>query len=520
MGQSLGSGEDAFPVVTIADTGDGNFQFARGVHTWRAQAPTFCRTPELRPDAEFALVPLVGGEPATSTGETIASGLADSLKNAVGRQADIHYLVSFAGRGNTRLHDLDKRHDNTTDPRSLEPTPGGFYRTSIDDVRRAKAQADARGWRYSVGAITWMQGEKNDDLRLDDWSEPLEFPAFVDAYADDLIALKNDWNDDILPITQQSQRIRLFTYQTLGAIAGQAQLAAADKDPEIHLVSPIYYLMSAINSRNPYTKDWGAVNHLTGDSERWLGAQFAKVMKRVLIDSARWEPLRPLTAWTSVDRTTVYVRYSVPVPPLVIDTQFLPAHPTRGFHIPGGPKISGASTIAADTIALTLAGPLAPGAHSIEYVTENVPTVTRELHAGALDVRTGTSAAGHSTNRVVIAGDLREEIQPILQHGVFYLETLDAMDFTRGIIRKVFIDEHGNTVFEGEEREIVHGASFRTGQALAVAMIMPYGNIRDSDAEPSQYTFVHGPRVGQPYPLWNWSVAFRGLPIQDAPPAS
>src|SRR5579864_7342009 len=48
MGQSLASGEDAFPVVTIADTGYGNFQFRRGVHTWRMDQPAYCVAPQTR----------------------------------------------------------------------------------------------------------------------------------------------------------------------------------------------------------------------------------------------------------------------------------------------------------------------------------------------------------------------------------------------------------------------------------------------------------------------------------------
>src|SRR3974377_283526 len=67
VGQSLASGEDAFPVVTVADTGYGNFQFKRGVHTWRIDQPAYCVAPQTRPDGDFGLVPIVGGEVATLT---------------------------------------------------------------------------------------------------------------------------------------------------------------------------------------------------------------------------------------------------------------------------------------------------------------------------------------------------------------------------------------------------------------------------------------------------------------------
>jgi hypothetical protein len=523
MGQSLGSGEEAFPVVTTADTGFENYQFRRGVHTWRPSEPDNCANPERRRGNDFALVPIIGGEQATHTGETIASGLVDSLKAARDRPADLHYLFSYAGVGNTRLRDLDKRHDDTTDPRALRPTPGGFYRTSIDDVRRGAAQAAMRGWQFEVGAITWMQGERNEDLRLNDWSEPLPREAFLEAYAEDLIALKNDWNDDIRAITQQSSRIHLFTYQTRGSTTGQAQLLAADTDPEIHLTSPTYYMMSAVNSLNPFSNQWGAIIHITGDSERWLGAQFAKVMKRTLLEQQPWQPLRPLAAWASADRTEVFIRYAVPVPPLVIENDFLPALAGAGLRIVGGPGIAAVAVASADTLALTLDSPLPSGtAFSVDYATVTSSAVALEFPAGARAVRAGRASNGEATYEVLIPGDVRDQLRRVLQNGVFYLQT--ASDFTctsscaRGIIRNVTLDASGDTVLQGISSELEGGTSFVAGQSLAVALIWPYGNIRDSDNEPSLYTFATGPRAGQPYPLWNWSVAFEGLPIGPSPP--
>jgi hypothetical protein len=520
MGQSLGDGEDAFPVVTVQPNRYGNFQFARGVHTWRIQQPGYCVAPETRPDNEFALAPIIGGEAATSTGETIASGLADSLKLSLDEFANTRFLVSYADTGNKRLRDLDK-HDDTTDPRSLDPTPGGFYRTSIDDVRRAKAQADANGWTYEVSAITWMQGEKNNDLRLDDWDVPLDRAAFLPAYANDLIALKNDLNADILPITKQSHRIPLFSYQTLDAISGQAQLLASDRDPEIYVVSPTYYMFSALNSVNPLYNRWGNFIHLTGDSERWLGAQFAKVIKRVLIDKAPWQPLRPLAAWSSSDGKTVFVRYHVPVSPIVIDTTFMPAAAGAGLFIPGGPEVASVSVFSSDTIALSLQSPLpSAGAFTLEYASEHGITLALSLLGGAVQV-SATPQDDPTTYQVVLAGDIRAQLTATMLHGVFYLQNNpNSSGYTFGPIRHVTLDADGNTVLQGNVSELSNGLTFAVGQPLSITMIWPYGNIRDSDDEPTRYRFVDGPRAGQAYPLWNWSVGFEGLVIGTSPPSS
>jgi hypothetical protein len=248
MGQSLGSGDDAFPVVTNKDTHWGNFQFSRGVHTWREQDSDYGQSPWLRPKSDFNLVPIIGGERATSTGETIASGLVDSLKAQLSTKTDAHFLFSFAGQGSKRLRDLDKFHDEATDHRSGRRTPGGYYKTTIDDVRRAYVLAQACHCTYGVVAMTWMQGEKNNDRRLDDWTPPLDRNSFLKAYADELIAYKNNLNSDIMAIDGQKNRIPMFSYQTWGAISGQAQLMASDKDHEIFIVSPTYYMYSAINS--------------------------------------------------------------------------------------------------------------------------------------------------------------------------------------------------------------------------------------------------------------------------------
>jgi hypothetical protein len=516
MGQSLGSGDDAFPVVTTTDAGFGNFQFRRGVHTWHLNQPAYCSAPQTRPASDFELVPIIGGEIATSTGETIASGLADSLKHSTGFGDNTHYLFSFEGVGDKRLRDLDKLHDDTTDSRSSDPTPGGFYKTSIDDVRRARALADANGWSYQVSAITWMQGEKNNDQRLDDWDAPLDRDSFLTAYAQDLITLKNNWNSDILPITMQSNRIPLFSYQTQYAITGQAQLLASDMDPEIHIVGPTYYMYSAINSINPLTDTWGAAVHLTGDSERWMGAQFAKVIKRVLIDQQAWQPLRPIAAWLSSDRQTVFVQYHVPVPPIVIDNSLMPAAPGAGLYIPGGLAVLSASVYSADTIALTLQAPLpATGTFTLEYASEHGTALALALPQGALAVNNE-----QPIYHVVMAEDIQSQLGSILEHGVFYLQNdLSGASFTYGAIDNAGLSSSHDTVLSGYYAQL-SGPGFQTGYPLAITMIWPYGNIRDSDDEPTIYTFTTGPRKGQAYPLWNWSVAFEGLVIAPNAPTS
>jgi hypothetical protein len=410
MGQSLASGDDSYPIISSIDTGGGNLRFECGPHTWMENEAN----PEDRINACFDLVPLTqtgrGGR-----GETIGNGLADTLRPAL--DPDTRILFSYAGEGSKRLRELDF-HDEATDPRALYPTRGGYYRTNIDDVKRAMVSAEARGWNYKVLALTWMQGEKNGDLRISDWDTPKKLDAFTDAYANDLINLKNKFNQDISLITGQTERVRMFSYQTSLALSGQAQLIASDRDPEIIIIGPTYQMERAdsysVNGR------FGNYQHLTSDSQRWLGAQFAKVMRRVLVKSEVWQPLKPISAHLANDRKVIILHYHVPNPPLVVDTTFVPQQEDFGFNIAGGPAIKKALVVGTDTLELTLATPLPVGEFFIGYTAD-------QLYAGRL----------------------------------------------------------------------------------------PIGNIRDSDSEKSNYIFQNGSRRGMRYPMWNWSVAFQRLKINE-----
>lgn len=520
MGQSLGQGAEAFPVITVADTGLGNLQFARGVVTWREHETAYCRAPQTRPDSDFALTAIAGGDAASGSGETIASGLADGFKSRL-PGVDTRFLVTYAGQGGRRLRDLDKRHADASDPRSARPTAGGHYLTSIDDVRRARTQATGRGWSHRVVALTWMQGEAENDYKVNDWTAPLPYAQLIDTYATDLINLKNDWNADIGAITGQSGRIPMFVYQTYGAVTGQAQLLATDRDPDIMMVAPTYMMATSLDSAQPHPgAPWGSWIHLAADGERWLGEQFAKVMHRTLVEKKPWQPLRPLSAWKSGDGLTVFVRYAVPAPPLVLDTQFLPAVDGFGFALAGGPAIASAAVVAPDVLALTLAQPLASDVTAtLQYAADERASKVLDMPVPVKTVRAAPAwANGQASFEVVYAGDWRTHLAATVRAGAFYLMNDQGQHgAAKAVIRAVDLDADGNTVLRGETRELAGGVPFAAGQATRLHLPRFVGNVRDSDASASLYRFAHGPRKGEPYPLWNWSVAYRDLPIKSAP---
>src|SRR5690606_9114175 len=137
MGQSLGAGEQSLPIVTDKPTGFGNYRFTMGTHTWNNNYHP--GSPELRSNNNFLFVPLTalqrGGE-----GETIANGMCDQLSETTAELLkNSQFLFSFAGQGGRYLRELDKRHDDANDIRAgKRQSGGGYYKTSVDDIKRAK----------------------------------------------------------------------------------------------------------------------------------------------------------------------------------------------------------------------------------------------------------------------------------------------------------------------------------------------------------------------------------------------
>lgn len=524
MGQSLGAGEQSLPIVTDSTTGFGNLKFSLGTHTWSNSY--FPDHPELRSPDGFTFVPLTaqrrGGE-----GETIANGMADHLSQTIRKKqySSTHFLFSYAGQGGRLIRELDKRHDEARDPRSgVRQSKGGYYKTSIDDVARAQKNAIARGMSYSVGAITWMQGEANGTFRLSRWDSALDRKDALEMYKTDLINLYHDYQNDISSITGQSNRIPFFSYQTAGSFAGIAQLQVGEQAIGIYLVGPTYMLPNAENSHynNGNKLVHGDGIHLTADGERWLGEQFGKVMRKVIFEKNEWQPLKPLDSWYDASKQSVNIRFHVPNPPLVIDTLFLPKQTSGyGFVIYDEQNkvhdILKVTTVANDVITFILKQPINTGSRLfVKYAqTAFVSDVSQRI----LEVVSeGKNEHGHESIGVVFEGDIQREFAILKNEGVFYLSNklVNDSNFTNLIIRNIHLNNDGNTVLSGDKDELRNNIKFRNGQRCYVSRRFSYGNLRDSDSEKSVFTFkdsTYGNRSGQFYPLYNWCVAFLDLPV-------
>ncbi|MDF1743317.1 MAG: phosphate ABC transporter substrate-binding protein [Gimesia sp.] len=536
MGQSLCEGAESVPVVTPTDEGWGNLMFQRGVRTW--SYGKFCDKPQERPAEQFTFVPLTATKNG-GLGETIANGLADHLKarafptqqNKSNSKTEApHFLAAYAGQGGRFIDELSSL-DQSTDPRTPKSRQhgGGYYKTSLDDARRAKAQAESMGKDFSIAALFWMQGEANagptGGINPNRWAKKeLARPAGLEWYRDRLIHYRKKWSHDLQKITGQAGEIPMFTYQTLSP-AGEAQLMAADRDPHITMVGPHYMVPSAVNSR--YSGRYGDPIHMSADGERWFGEQIAKVVHRVLNEKEAWQPLRPRKSWIAPDRTSLLVEFQVPRPPLVLDETFLPREQYSsgnsfqslyGFQIRDAARavagIKSAEVEAPNRIRIRLASPLkADTTFTLSY---GLP------YAGQIgkiaSIRKGPSVAKQPTTELLIKGNLKQQLKSLIAEGAFYVTNMLTGDaYARVPIRHVE-EEENITVLRFENRERRNQTDFETGQTLTTMRGFSFGNLRDSDPEFAIYQFAdaaYGTRAGQAYPLWNWCVLFKQFPISE-----
>ncbi|WP_395736671.1 phosphate ABC transporter substrate-binding protein [Prosthecobacter sp.] len=526
MGQSLCDGSESLPVVTERDSGWGNLAFQRGVRTWLPGDHS--ASPEQRAAAQFAIMPLCA-QVNGGLGETAANGIADHWraalvsrdKSRVGKSVP-PFLVACAGQGGRQIQELSSA-DLSTDARtpSSRQHGGGYYKTSLDDAHRAVVQAKAAGKEFRIAALYWMQGEGNGGptggIVPTRWDAELPHAEGLAWYRDQLIAYRRQWSADLCAITGQKDPLPLFTYQTLGP-AGEAQLMAADADPNIWLVGPHYAVPSAINSRTKPDRHGDPI-HLSADGERWWGEQVGKVMHRVLDQGEDWQPVRPRKAQLDASRDSILIDFAVPRPPLVLDTDFLARQEIvapggfsslAGFRVREGTgqlvTLSSVEVASPTQIRLRLSQALPAGrkcqvsyGHPFSFALGTISKLTEG--AGPLaEMVLSASAAGR--------------LRPLLAEGAFFVTTISG-PVTRVPIREVG-EVNGTTVLRYSPAELRNGVKFAAGQELVVQRSFSYGNLRDSDDERSVHVFgdaTYGTRAGRPYPLWNWCVLFSDFSV-------
>jgi hypothetical protein len=299
-GQSLSNGWEGWPALSTEPVA-GAFMLGESVRPVSEHAPVWevlgepvlnplvatvqdIATGVLLPSATVAALP----PGALALGETVLEGAIAEWRHRGGVPPDHEMLASACGVGGRPLEALVK---------GAEPEQFNRLRGC---VRLAREIAQGGGRDYQIAALLFLQGENN--------SRGLGGTSERDAYKAMLTRFYADFVADIAAVAAgQGAPPTMFLYQTGGLYASednaiaQAQLEVALEIPLCFLAAPSY----------PVTDKGG---HLDANGYRWLGAQFGKVMHRVLTLGERWRPLHPVAA--SGQGRELRIDFSVPAPPL------------------------------------------------------------------------------------------------------------------------------------------------------------------------------------------------------------
>ena len=227
------------------------------------------------------------------------------------------------------------------------------YAENITAVQNVANIAIAAGKAAQVAFLTLFHGESD-----------FNNAAYKQAMKD----LKNAYNAQILPITQQPNRFPMLTYQLAGSnnagipVAGKAQWEAWREDPEILLAGPLY----------PYK--YVDALHPNSAGIKWFGQQAGKVAYLATYLGRSWKPLHPLSVKVRAGNVLT-VKLHVPAPPIVLDTTTVPAAPNYGFRVfdaTGELTVSNVQVVNADTISMTIDRALA-ASPMLEYAWRDDP---------------------------------------------------------------------------------------------------------------------------------------------------
>ena len=251
-------------------------------------------------DRYSSLVPLSEKEYSGGYYETPVSGQCEMVKQLLlyenGYESDSYQIIGTApGEGAKTLGQLKKGTE--------------YYNNLIEAVTNAKEIADRENKKYSVDAISWIQGSRDKS---------------------GLNQLQKDLDTDIKGITHQENDVKLITWQSY----------AHDISDDVY---DAYVDVNSINKNIvcafagysiPHIND-GENNanniHFTPVGNRVAGEYFGIVFKRVILEGLEWEPLKPEKV--SIEKNIITIKYHVPVPPITINTSIVMENENYGFKI-------------------------------------------------------------------------------------------------------------------------------------------------------------------------------------------
>jgi lysophospholipase L1-like esterase len=318
-GQSLAVGVAGAPPLSLTQP-FANLMFDTGVMAGDEGLERF------EPLVEGDTIP--GSKVAVETISSAFANLAAQLAREGGPGAH-DVLVSVHGQGAKTYAQLKK---------GTRP-----YERGLAQIAAARDIAKAVGKSYVVRAVLNVHGESDHAEKSTRYeADLLEWQADYEA---DARALTGQVEPVPMFETQISSFTRMMKGTETSAIPGAQLGAHVASDGKVVLVGPKYHLQ--------YARD-GV--HLTNDGYRHLGEEYAKAYRRVVLEGRRWEPLRPIEA--RLEGATITVRFAVPAPPLVLDTELVSDPGAYGFEYTdssgSSPSIARVVVTGPDTVAVTL----------------------------------------------------------------------------------------------------------------------------------------------------------------------
>lgn len=349
-GQSLSVGWTARPALKT-ETNGGGLMFKSGVRPYETGNDKSALVPlqeSVSPDGAKGETPLVG---------TVETFLKQRAKTEGAQAKPVQFLCAANGIGGAPIADLKKGTN--------------AYARILDDLKCGKKLAEAQGKTFSMPAFLWTQGESDQmQKKTKDW------------YKNELRQLVADMNTDAKAITEQKNDVLCFGYQVSSHLQyfphnqssyptiALAQLELTlEKDSRYIMTTPMYHFQYSDGV------------HLTAPMSKLYGAHIGYVMKKVLVDGVQWKPIHPLShkIRKADDRWVVELNFSVPAPPLQMDSQTVSDPGQFGFSILDGKgkdlPVSSISVISPQTIKLIV--PINPDGGKILYgmnVTGNHPS--------------------------------------------------------------------------------------------------------------------------------------------------
>ncbi|GEP12248.1 hypothetical protein [Methylobacterium gnaphalii] len=211
------------------------------------------------------------------------------------------------------------------------------YERARNDIFYGVARAAENGWSYSLPAIIWEQGEADIDAGTSPKiyvTQREALRAYTENYYWSVAGRSN-------PVHMVSYQVSTHNFYGKAPDIALAQLDQAMRHPLHILTTPTYFL--------PYSD----TVHLTNVGSKTLGAYQGKALA-ALDRGEKFLPLYP----TSVRRLgrVVFVKFHVPVPPLVFDiTTITDPNGAKGFELwelDTSIPISSVSIVGGDTVVI------------------------------------------------------------------------------------------------------------------------------------------------------------------------